>query len=76
MEPVFFLVAILGCGDDAGACREARVLPARYATEAQCRSALIARLAENTDLSFPALRADCRASGPQVTATTRVKPRG
>lgn len=72
MEPAFFLIAILGCGDDGAACREARTLPARYATAAQCRAALSGRLAENTDLAFPVLGADCRTPGRHVAA---VKPR-
>ena len=76
MEPVFFLVAILGCTDDNVACRDARILPSRYATAAQCRAALPARLTENADLSFPSLQADCRASGPRVTSAAKGKPRG
>ena len=66
MEPVFFLVAILGCTDGGDTCREARLLPARYATAAQCRAALPQRLAENSDVPFPSIGADCRASGPRV----------
>ena len=76
MQPVFFLVAIMGCGDGDVACRDARVLPARYATAAQCRAALPQRLMENTDLSFPSLQADCRASGPRLSSATKPKPRG
>lgn len=76
MEALFYVVAIMGCGDDpAAACREARVLPARYATAALCRSALTARLAENTDVPFPSIAADCRMQGAQV-ADVRAKPRG
>ena len=76
MEPVFFLVAILGCTDDAVACRQARLLPARYTTAAQCQAALPRRLAENSDLSFPTLQADCRVSGPRVTTAARLRPKG
>ena len=76
MQPVFFLVAILGCGDHSAACRDARVLPARYATAAQCQAALPQRLMENTDLSYPSLQADCRASGARVSSTAKPKPRG
>ena len=66
MEPLFFVVAILGCGDGAAACSDARILPARYATVAQCRAALPGALAANTDLAFPTLGADCRARGMQI----------
>lgn len=73
---MYFLVAILGCTDDNVGCRDARVLPARYATAAECRAVLPRRLTENTDLSFPSLQADCRASGPRVTSAAKPKLRG
>lgn len=76
MEPLFFVMAIMGCGD-AGACTQARVLPARYDTAAQCRAALPAKLAENTDLPFPAREADCRAQSMRlVKVDVAAKKRG
>lgn len=72
MEPLFFVMAIMGCGD-AGPCTDARVLPARYATAAQCRAALPRALADNTDVPFPVVQADCRAKGMQVA---RSEPKG
>ena len=66
MGACFYVVAIMGCGDGAEACRDARLLPARYATVAQCRAALPARLAENTDIPFPELSAACRPQGAQM----------
>ena len=68
MEPVFFVMAILGCGDGSADCREARVVPARYATAAQCRADQVNALGRNTDLSFPNIAAACRASGPMIAA--------
>lgn len=65
MEPLFFVMAIMGCGD-TGACTQARLLPARYETAAQCRAALPAKLAENTDLPFPAMEADCHVQGMRL----------
>ena len=66
MEPMFFVMAILGCGDGNIACTEARVEPARYETLAQCRADLPAALSRNTDLSFPVINADCRAQGTRM----------
>lgn len=66
MEPVFFVMAILGCGDGGGACREVRTDPARYATAAQCRADLVPALARHTDLSFPELEGRCRAGGVRM----------
>jgi hypothetical protein len=68
MGPVFFVMAIMGCGDDGTGCQAARVEPVRFATVAQCRAALPAALARNTDLSYPVISADCQASGPLVAA--------
>lgn len=76
MEPVFFLVAILGCADDGGQCRDARTLPAHYATAAECRAALPRRLIENSDVEYPTIMADCRASGPHMAGTAGAKPKG
>ena len=66
MQPLFFVMAIMGCNDGAAQCADARVLPARYETVAQCRAALPRALADNTDLEFPTVQADCRAQGMRV----------
>lgn len=66
MGAVFYVVAILGCGDGDAACADARLLPAHYATAAQCRSALPAALAGNTDIPFPSIGADCRLQDLRV----------
>ena len=77
MEPLFFVVAILGCGDASMSCSEARVLPMRYETAAQCRAALPGALAANTDVPFPTIGADCRARGMQIArASITARPRG
>ena len=68
MQPVFYMLAIMGCGDGNAACQPARVEPARYATVAECRAQLPAALARNTDLEFPVIAADCRRNGPLVIA--------
>jgi hypothetical protein len=75
MGAFFYVVAIMGCGDGAAQCRDARLLPAQYATAAQCRAALPARLAENTDVPYPEISADCRPQGLQM-ARADGKPRG
>jgi hypothetical protein len=66
MEPVFYVLAIMGCGDGSTACSEARVEPAHYASVQQCQAAMPAVLARNTDLEFPVLSAACRSSGRRV----------
>lgn len=68
MTPVFFVLAIMGCGDDQSACSQVRVEPAHYATAAQCNAALPAALARNTDLDYPVISAACRANGMQMAS--------
>lgn len=76
MEPVFFVMAILGCGDGNAGCQEARIDRARYATAAQCRAAMPVALARHTDLSFPVIAASCRANGPMIVKADAPATRG
>ena len=77
MQPVFFFLSIMACGDGDTQCTAARIEPARYATVAECRAQLPAALARNTDLSAPVIAADCRASGPLAIARVgKGMPRG
>lgn len=63
MDAIFFVVAIMGCGDGASQCAEARVTPVHYSTAQACQAAMPAVLEQNTDLSFPVITAACRSSG-------------
>ncbi|MET4898087.1 hypothetical protein RN629_13160 [Sphingomonadaceae bacterium jetA1] len=76
MEPIFFVMAILGCGDGSVDCTEARIVPVRYETMAQCRADLTERLAANTDVPYPVIGADCRRSGMLVAKAGHKSPRG
>ncbi|WEK44347.1 MAG: hypothetical protein P0Y64_05940 [Candidatus Sphingomonas colombiensis] len=76
MGPVFFVMAILGCGDGQEMCTEVRVEPTRYATIQQCQAAAPAALTRHTDLSFPVISAACRANGMQVAAEDEKPPHG
>ena len=76
MQPIFFVLAIMGCGDDQSGCAEARVEPVQYATVQQCQAAAPAALARNTDLSFPVISAACRANGPQWVSKDKAAPQG
>lgn len=76
MEPMYFVLAIMGCGDAQAACQEVRAEPARYESAAQCRAAMPAALQRNTDLDFPVVSAACRASGPVMVRNEVRRPRG
>lgn len=73
---MYFVLAILGCGDAQASCSEARVEPARYQSAAQCRAALPVALARHTDLDFPVISAACRANGPMMAKAEARTPRG
>ncbi|MES2443584.1 MAG: hypothetical protein V4574_12205 [Pseudomonadota bacterium] len=75
MEPVFFVMAILGCGDDGAQCSQQRVESARYQTAAQCQAAMPAALRRNTDIEYPVVTAACQKQGDRY-AEARVRPRG
>ena len=76
MEPLFFVMAILGCGDGQAQCQQARIVPARYETMAQCRAALPDQIAQNTDLSYPVIAADCRQGGQRMASGAKGAARG
>ncbi len=66
MEPVLFVMAILGCGESDAPCREVRVDRARYRSEAACMAATGDALLRSDDLLFPSIVARCRPAGARV----------
>ncbi len=60
MQSLIYVMSILGCGESDAACREVRVEPQSYASEASCRAATPSALARHNDLEFPTLVARCR----------------
>ncbi|MFA5965920.1 MAG: hypothetical protein WC804_18035 [Sphingomonas sp.] len=67
MEPLFYVMAIMGCGDGSDQCAQARVEPVHYRSIRACQVAMPAALQRNSDLSFPVISAACRASGQLLT---------
>ena len=62
MEPLTFLIAILGCGEAEAPCQSVRMLEARYESQAACRAATEAAVMQNNDLDFPVVVAECVAA--------------
>jgi hypothetical protein len=60
MEPLLYVMAILGCGESDAACREVQVVETRYASEAACLAATEAELMRRDDVDFPSVVAQCR----------------
>jgi len=66
VEPILFVMAILGCGESDAPCREVRLEQARYRSEASCMAATEAALMRNDDLVFPTIVARCQPAGARV----------
>jgi len=66
MDSVYFVMAILGCGDDGLQCRQERIEPVRYRTVAECRAAIDGALQRNVDLSYPMIGATCQQSSARM----------
>lgn len=60
MQTLLYVMAIMGCGESDAACREVRIDPQTYRSEATCRAATGTALARHTDLEFPTVVARCR----------------
>jgi hypothetical protein len=66
MEPLYFVMAIMGCGDGTSNCAQARVEPVHYTTIRQCQAAMPAALIRNSDIDYPVVSAACRSVGQQL----------
>jgi len=63
MEPLLFVMAILGCGESDAPCRQIEIAAPRYQSEAQCLADSEDQLLRRDDLLFPSLVAQCRPAG-------------
>ena len=73
MGGVFYVMAIMGCGDAGTACQQARLEDVRYRTAMECQAAMPAALGRNTDLSFPVITAACQQQGTATADASRAK---
>ena len=69
MEPLYFVMAIMGCSDGSANCAEARIEPVHYQSIQACQAAMPSALQRNTDLSYPVISATCRSNGRQMVQT-------
>lgn len=76
MEPLYYVMAILGCGDGEAACQQVRVEPTRYASAVQCQVAMTGVLQRNADLMYPTVAASCEKRGQQVVERSAKGARG
>ena len=68
MGPVFYFIAILGCGDAAEACEPVSLAPARYQSAQACVAASEETLARlGADVLYPVVTAQCRQATGRVS---------
>ncbi len=74
MEPVLFVMAILGCGEGDAPCREVALARTSYRSEAACLAATGAELSRRDDILYPTIVAQCRRadSGPRLLRGSEV----
>jgi hypothetical protein len=68
MEPLAFVIAILGCGDAGAGCARVVVEPVRYETLSACQAATTNALANHTDVEFPVIQARCEQRGYRIAS--------
>ena len=76
MGSIFYVMAIMGCGDGSAACAQARVEPVRYQSIQACQAAMPGALQRNSDLSFPVISAACHANGQLLTQRQNYRVQG
>jgi hypothetical protein len=62
MGPMYFVIAIMGCGDGSTACTPVMTIPTRYESQAACEAATTSALLANSNFDYPSLLAQCRPS--------------
>jgi hypothetical protein len=75
MEPLYYVMAIMGCADGGDACQQARIEPVRYQSAVACQAAMANVLQRHTDLAYPTITAACQRNG-MVMADARGVRRG
>jgi hypothetical protein len=71
MGPVYYVIAILGCGDGSVQCAPVATVPTEYTSEAECSAATQDVLLKNSDLDFPTLVAQCRKGSTRPAAASK-----
>ncbi len=70
MSPGLIAMALLGCSDAGDQCQTLRVLPARYATVAECYAASNEVLVRLSDNPAPMMAVRCRKVAGETAPVT------
>lgn len=67
MGPVFYVMAILGCGEADAACQQVDTAQAQYASSEECNAATGGEVERRMDLAFPVIVAQCHRADQKVS---------
>lgn len=70
MEAVYYVIAIMGCGDGSQQCTPVATVSTHYASQEACAAGTQQALLANNDLDFPTLVAECRATKASASASS------
>jgi hypothetical protein len=76
MDPLFYVMAIMGCSDGSTTCEQARVEVVQYRSIQQCQAAMPDALVRNSDVDYPVVTASCRATGAPIAQNAKSPARG
>lgn len=72
MDPLIYVMAIMGCGDGGAACQQMRTVETRFESLAACQAAAQTQLLAHSDIDAPEILASCRSVTNQfVSASPR-----
>lgn len=70
MGPIFYVMAILGCGEADAACQQVDTVRAQYSSMAECNAATGAEVERRLDLAYPVVVAQCQQSNNKLAAVS------
>ena len=76
MNPVLFVMAILGCADAGDQCQTVQVVPVQYVSAAACNAAAEPTLGRYSGLTYPVVAASCQKVDRPVVAEAGIAPAG
>jgi hypothetical protein len=68
MGPIFYVMAILGCGEGDTACQQVTIADTHYQSAEACDKASAAVIESHSDAPYPVIVAQCR---PAATAASQ-----
>ena len=65
MEPLVYIMAIMGCADGGTLCAQERIVERRFISMSECNAAAEQELILNSDIDAPVITAMCRRTTAQ-----------